>query len=53
MHGRVLGIWDPKRRTWGVFLYGEDSSIGPVLLKAPERCTTQVRIFGIPRIKEE
>ena len=53
MHDRVLGIWDPKRRTWGVFGYGADSSTGPVLLKAPERCTAQVRIFGMPRIKKE
>ena len=53
MHDRVLGIWDPKRRTWGVFCYNADSSIGPVLLKAPRRCTAQVGIFGIPRIKEE
>ena len=53
MHDRVLEPWDPKRRTWSVFWCGADSSIGPVLLEAPERCAAQVRIFGMPRIKEE
>ena len=53
MHDKVLETWDPKRRTWSVFWCGADSSIGPVLLEAPERCAAQVRIFGMPRIKEE
>ena len=50
---RVFAIWDPRRRTWVVYRFGVDDSIGPVLLKTPGRCTDQVRIFGIPRIKEE
>ena len=50
---RVFAIWDPRRRTWVVYRFGVDDSIGPVLLKTPDWCAVQVRILGVPEVEDD